>query len=129
MKKLKQLVHQLFRFSMVGVSCFGIDYGLMIFFTEFTSMSYFLSSGLSFTIATLINYLLSMRFVFRGKEDMNRLTELIIFVVLSVIGLGLNQMIMWIIVEQIHIHYMLAKIFSALIVTIYNFISRKIFLE
>ena len=41
----------------------------------------------------------------------------------------LNQMIMWIAVDFFHIFYAVAKIFATLMVTIYNFISRKMFLE
>lgn len=129
MKRIRRLLRQFLRFSMVGISCFCLDYGIMVLLTEAVNVDYFWASATSYTIATIVNYILSMRFVFRGKEDMNRWTEMLIFLVLSLIGLGLNQMIMWVVVEQVHIHYMLAKIFSTLMVTTYNFISRKIFLE
>ena len=92
-------------------------------------MSYFLSSGISFSVSVFVNYILSMRFVFQGKQDMNKWQEIAIFVVLSVIGLVFNQIIMYLLVEFFAIFYAIAKIFATLTVTIYNFISRKIFLE
>ena len=101
----------------------------MIVLTEFTALSYFVSSGISFTVSVVVNYVLSMRFVFRGKEDMSKFEEIIIFVVLSFIGLGINQMIMWIAVESFHIFYAVAKVLVTMMVTTYNFISRKIFLD
>ena len=47
---------------------------------------------------------------------------------LSMIGLVMNQMIMWFAVEHFR-DYAVAKIFSTMLVTTYNFISRKRFLE
>ena len=129
MSRLKELFFQFCKFGMVGTLCFCIDYGLMILLTETTMLSYFMASGVSFTVSVIVNYILSMRFVFQGKEDMSKLTEIIVFVVLSFIGLGLNQMIMWMAVEFFGIFYMIAKIGATLLVTTYNFISRKVFLE
>jgi len=129
MKTIKQLFFQLIRFSMVGITCFLVDYFLMIFLTEATRCNYFAASAISFIVSTIINYILSMRFVFKGKEDVSRTRELLLFVFLSLVGLGLNQMIMWVTVETLSIYYMIAKILSAVIVSAYNFISRKIFME
>ena len=87
------------------------------------------SSAVSFTVSVIVNYILSMRFVFTGKEDMTKAQEMVIFVALSMIGLVMNQMIMWFAVEHLGMFYAVAKIFSTMLVTTYNFISRKRFLE
>lgn len=55
--------------------------------------------------------------------------EFIIFVILSMVGLLINQIIMWFTVEKASIYYMLGKIIATAIVMVYNFITRKIFLE
>lgn len=129
MSRLKELFLQFCKFGMVGTLCFFVDYGLMIILTETTALSYFMASGISFTVSVVVNYILSMRFVFQGKEEMSKIEEIVVFVVLSFIGLGLNQMIMWMAVEFFGIFYMLAKIVATMLVTTYNFISRKVFLE
>ena len=58
-----------------------------------------------------------------------RLQELTVFIGLSVIGLGLNQLLMWLFVDKLHIYYMLSKIIATAIVMVYNFITRKLFIE
>ena len=126
---MKHLFTQIFHFGIVGFLCFFIDYGLLLLFTEVFGISYLISSALSFTVSVFINYLLSLTFVFDAKKDANKLNEFIVFVVLSVIGLGINQLLMWFIVEKLHIMYQIAKIGVTAIVMIYNFISRKLFLE
>ena len=45
------------------------------------------------------------------------------------IGLVINQVMMWFLVEFLGILYFIAKIFATAVVMVYNFITRKIFLE
>lgn len=91
---MKKLIEQIMKFGVVGVLCFVIDYGLMIFLTEVFGISYLISSGISFSVSVIVNYKLSLKFVFKTDENRNKIIEFIIFVVLSVIGLGINQVLM-----------------------------------
>ena len=70
-----------------------------------------------------------MRFVFESKEAVNRTKELIVFVALSLIGLGINQVLMWLGTDCIGVHYLLTKLVATAIVMVYNFITRKLLLE
>ncbi len=126
---MKKLIHQLIKFGFVGGSAFVIDYGVMILLTEVFGINYLVSSGISFTISVIYNYVLSVKWVFDVGENRNKTQEFAVFIVLSIIGLGLNQFLMWLTVEKIGIFYMLAKIIATAIVMVYNFITRKIFLE
>ena len=101
----------------------------MIALTELCAIDYLISSGIAFTIAVIVNYLLSMRFVFASDPEKNRLIECGSFIILSIIGLVLNQILMAFFVELCGVFYMLAKIVVTGIVMIYNFASRKLLLE
>lgn len=129
MFKNKELALQFVRFASVGIISLAVDYGFMIILNEATDMGYFRACAFSYTLSILVNYVLSMRYVFRGREDMSKSKEVTIFLVLSLIGLGLNQMAMWLLVDVLGIFYAMAKILAALMVTSYNFISKKTFLE
>lgn len=126
---MRKLIEQIMKFGIVGVLCFVIDYGLMIFLTEVFGISYLISSGISFSVSVIVNYKLSLKFVFKTDESRNKIIEFIIFVVLSVIGLGINQVLMWICVDKLHIFYMISKIGVTAVVMVYNFITRKLILE
>lgn len=152
---MNKLMEQIMKFGVVGFVCFFIDYIVLFAATEFLNIPYMISSMISFTVSVVINYVLSIKFVFKSKKDANKLKEFISFVILSLIGLGINQIIMWFGVEIVigngieplisggsqkgiiyslcrlivRYDYMLVKIAATGIVMVYNFISRKIFLE
>ena len=58
-----------------------------------TSPAALIGAFWGFTISVIINYILSMKFVFERRDDMDRKREFVIFVILSLIGLGLNELI------------------------------------
>ena len=109
--------------------CFFIDYGVMVFLTERFGVDYRLSCGISFTVSVIVNYLLSVTFVFETDKEKKKTGEFVIFVILSLIGLGINEACMWLAVEFAGIHYKLSKIGATAVVMVYNFISRKLFIE
>lgn len=126
---MKKLIEQIIKFGFVGFLCFFIDYGIMVLLTERFGVEYLLSSGISFTVSVIVNYILSVTFVFETDKEKNRLGEFVVFVVLSVIGLGINEACMWFAVELLGIHYMISKIGATGVVMVYNFITRKMFIE
>jgi len=126
---LKKLIAQFMKFGIVGVIAFIIDYGVMIFLTEVFGVPYLISTTISFVVSVIFNYFASMRFVFKRKDDMSRRREFIIFVVLSVYGLAINDVLMWLMVDSLFIDYRISKIVVTVVVAVWNFVTRKIFLE
>lgn len=126
---VKKLIEQIMKFGVVGVIAFVIDYGLLILLTELFGVNYLISATISFTVSVIFNYIASMRYVFVHKEDMSRRREFVIFVVLSVIGLLINNACMWAGVELLGVYYWITKIGATAIVMVWNFVTRKIFLD
>lgn len=126
---MKKLMEQIIKFGFVGFLCFFIDYGIMVLLTECFGMDPLLSSGVSFTVSVAVNYILSITFVFETDRKKSRFGEFVIFVFLSVIGLGINELCMWVAIRMLGIHYMISKVGATGVVMVYNFISRKMFIE
>ena len=92
----KKLIIQIFRFVIVGGTAFLLDYAILYSLTEFVGINYLLSGMMSFSVSVIYNYILSKTWVFDTKENNRKITEFILCVILSVIGLGINQIIMYI---------------------------------
>ena len=119
---------QLLKFGVVGVIAAVVDVGVLVFLKELLHTEVLLASGISFCVSVTVNYLLSMKFVFRGKAQ-SKVREFVVFVLLSIGGLGLNQLILWVGVRFTEIYYLVVKVLAMVLVPIYNFITRKLFLE
>lgn len=126
---MRRLVAQLMKFGVVGIIAFVIDYGVMVALTELLGLNPVLSATISFTVSVVFNYVASMRYVFTHRNGMSRRREFFIFVVLSVIGLGLNDLLMWLGTDTIGIDYRIVKIGATAIVMVYNFVTRRVLLD
>lgn len=126
---MKYLIQQFMKFGVVGVIAFVIDYGLMVALTELAGVEYLVSATISFIVSVVFNYFASMRYVFTHKEGLSRRREFVIFVVLSAIGLGINDGLMWVGTSLFGISYLITKIVATAIVMVFNFVTRKKFLD
>lgn len=147
---MKKLMEQIMKFGVVGVVCFLIDFAITMVVSSLlrnyagmeTGMAALIAAFFGFTISVIINYILSMKFVFARKEDMDRRKEFVIFTILSLIGLGIHEVIILVCIDVIYgnwawLNQLLSptlataggKIFATGVVMVYNFITRKIFLE
>ena len=93
---MKKLFEQIVKFGIVGAIAFVIDYAVLFVLVQFLHMDSIIAATISFTVSVIFNYLASMKYVFVGRADQSKQTQFIIFIVLSVIGLGINDGIMWI---------------------------------
>lgn len=137
-----KLLTQIFKFVIVGGISFLIDFLVYTVMCNGLHIHYMIAGIVGFTISVIANYMLSMKFVFESKEDMRKDKEFVIFVVLSLIGMLLNSAILYVCIDLIY-HYwywlqellsadwmnIVAKIVATAVVMVYNFITRKIFLE
>lgn len=126
---MKNLCKQILRFGFVGGTAFVLDFVTLWLLTETVGINYLVSNCMSFAISTVYNYVMSVTWVFKVNNQNSKSKNFFAIVVLSVVGLGFNQLIMLISVETLHINYLIAKVCATFIVMVYNFITRKVFLE
>jgi len=129
MNKLFSLGVQFFKFSIVGIICFIVDFAVLYVLKEFVNMHVLLAAGISFSVSVVLNYILSIYFVFDVDRQKNKKRNFILFVVFSVIGLILTELLMKFGIDVLKINYMLVKVGATLIVMVYNFVTRKLFIE
>ena len=124
-----KLIAQIMKFGVVGVVATVIDFGVMNLLYYVLGLDILVANTAGFVISLVFNYLASMKYVFEHKEDMSRKREFVIFVVLSVIGLVLNDGIVLALKGGLGLEANIAKVCATALVMVYNFVTRKIFLE
>lgn len=149
---MKKLIEQIMKFGIIGVIATVVDWGIYALLVEIYGATdigkgaislrdwKMIATTVSFSGGVVVNYLASMKYVFERRDDMSRVKEFIIFLALSIVGLwinvriidGLEGIIEWFATWPAIIYrfaYMIPKVVATAIVLVWNFVTRKIFLE
>ena len=99
----------------------------MLALVELLDINYLISTAAGFLAGSIINYYLSVKYVFIAGRYKKVETELLIFMAFTLLGLVLNHFVMYSGCEWMNIDYKIVKIISLIIVTIFNYLTKKIF--
>lgn len=131
---------QFFRYFFVGGLAFVADYGTMALLVEVFSCDELIAGAAAFILGLIVNYLLSTFWVFRHSRVGNKAAEFLLFALIGVIGLGINEAIIWLFRDVLaarHLfgdliaadkYYLVGKLVSTVVVFLWNFFARKFFL-
>ena len=125
----EKLATQIFKFAIVGGVATVIDFVSIFIFKEFVGLHVLVANTLAFTIATIYNYIASISWVFDVKKEKKSKKSFVLFVIFSLIGLGINNSIIWLFDSFFAIYYMISKVIATCFVMVFNFVTRKKFLE
>lgn len=119
---------QAMRYFFVGGVAFVVDFSLLFLLTSKVGIHYLVSAAISFIFGLIINYFLSRVWVFNKAIIKNRLMEFGLVILISIVGLLLNELFIWFFTDKINIYYLLSKIIAAGIIFWWNFFARKFIL-
>ena len=109
----------------MGVA-FAVDLAVLAALVELAAVPYLAAAAAGFVAGGLVAYLLSVRFIFRFRRVQDRSLEAATFVALGLIGLVVNLGGMWLGVEMLGLHYLLAKIAAAGLSFVTNYGLRRL---
>ena len=127
--KNNKLAMQIIKFVIVGGIATIIDFIFLWFFKEIIGLPVLISNTLSFTISVTYNYIASIKWVFDVNKEKESRKQFLTFITFSILGLLLNNIILWICEDLLKIYYLIGKVVATAIVMVFNFITRKMFLE
>lgn len=119
---------QVFRYLFVSGLSLLVDFAVLAILAEVFKVHYLIAAMASYSVGIVVNYVLSVYWVFHSSKLDSRPVEFIVFVVIGVAGLGLNEFILWSCTTLAGIHYLLSRAISAVVGYAWKYIARKIFL-
>jgi len=114
------------RYLVVGGFAFACDASTLFSLTQFLRVNYLVSGVVGFTLGVGVNYLLCRKWVFQRRTLKNTPAEMTIFTLIGVVGLGMNEAILWTFQAKLGIYYLFAKGVSGVVVFMWNFGARKV---
>ncbi len=119
---------KLVRYFFVGGTAAAIDLALFALGAKVMGLPYLPVAAGSFVVATLVNYLLSVRHVFESGARFRKHEEIGLVFAVSALGLAVNQTILWLAVEQVGMELILAKICATGAVFFWNYAIRRYYI-
>lgn len=125
LERSRKISVQLIRSLVVSVIALIADFGLLVILKEVFGLHYLIAATLSFGAGVVINYYLSVWWVFANRKLSSEKKEFLIFVVITTLGLIFNLLIIAGMVNIGKVDYRVGKAVSTIIVFFWNFAARK----
>ncbi len=113
------------RYFFVGAAAAAVDFILFAVLTIGIGIPWFPAAVVSFFAATATNYILSVRHVFKSRARFSRKREIQLVFFVSAVGLFLNQLFLWLLIENLQLHILLSKVIATGGVFLWNYGARK----
>lgn len=120
------LLRKFLRFVVVGFSGLVVDYGVTAFSKEIIKIQRYLANAAGFIVAATSNYYLNRLWTFRSHNP-EIVLEFSHFMLVSIIGLGINTLILWLVIQRWGLNFYLSKAFAIAVVTVWNFSANAVF--
>ena len=122
----KAFMLKFLKFCVVGVSGTAIEFGLTWLCKEIFKIPKFLANAIGFVVAATNNYILNRIWTWGSTSDQVGV-EYVKFFTVSLIGLGLNTLILYIFNEKIKLNFYVSKVIATGVVMLWNFFANNFF--
>src|SRR5438034_289917 len=89
--RARALAHETWKYFLVSVVALAVDYGFLVLLTELGHVHYLVSAAVGFCGGLIVNYALSVSFVFSQRRLTDRRLEFLGFLAIGLAGLMLNE--------------------------------------
>lgn len=110
------------KFAVVGTSGLIVDFGTTYVLKEKAKVFRYLASSTGFILAASSNYILNRLWTFHSTNP-QIFFEYSTFIIISVIGLGINNAFLWLFSDKWKQNFYLSKFFATVITILWNFLA------
>jgi putative flippase GtrA len=115
-----EFIIKLIRYGLVGLTGVLVDFSVTYVFKEYAKFSKYVANSIGFCTAVVTNYLLNRYWTFgAGTEDV--FIQFGTFVIVSLIGLVINNFIIYLLSEKWKINFYISKVVAIFVVVFWNF--------
>ena len=118
----KEFLLKFVKFGIVGFTGVFIDFGITWFTKEILKIQKYVANAIGFTSAATSNYILNRIWTFESTNP-RVMVEYTEFIIISLIGLGINTLVLWLLVSKLKMNFYIAKLFAIAVVTLWNFFA------
>ncbi len=125
---MQRIINEYYKYCILGFFITGFDFAMLVSQVELLHVNYLIAASIAYVIASVLHYILSVKYVFTESNVNNNTQAFIVFFIIGLVGLAMFESLMFFFVSHLHIHYILAKVFATGIIFTFNFASRKLIL-
>ncbi len=122
---LRTLFEESWKYLLVSVVALGVDTGLLVALKEGAALPLWAAVAAGFMAGVLVNYGLSVAFVFHEHRLGNRTVEFLGFLSIGLVGLGVKEAVIESVVALLPLNYKLANIPAVGAAFVFNFAVRR----
>ncbi len=126
--KLIILFHESWKYFLVSAVCLAVDLALFWALVERAHVYYLIANIVSVSAGLVVNYALSVAFVFKERRLKSRWAEFVGFVVIGIMGLAVNEAGVAVLVSLAGLAPVIGKIGAAGVSFVFNFVVRRLVL-
>lgn len=119
---------ELARYFVASGIAFLVDAGTLYLLTQYAGVHYLVSAATGFILGLTTIYVVSVRWVFSKRKVKKTHHEFMIFSMIGIGGLGINELGLYLLTEKLLFHFMVSKLLVTALVFTWNFGIRKLLL-
>ncbi|MBR6879048.1 MAG: GtrA family protein [Bacteroidales bacterium] len=116
------LIGKIVRFSAVGALGAVVDFGFTYLFKDILKVNKFVSNAIGFSLSATLCFFLNKFWTYQSSSPL-AWKEYLTFIAVSLVGLGINSLILYLLTEKAKMHFYLSKCFAILVAAIWNFLA------
>jgi len=126
--KTRHLGVQLFRYAIGGAIATIADFSIYALLVKVLGVHYLIGNATSFTAGVVVNYLISIWWVFPQRQVRSKGVEFGLFALIGLAALGISELCMYFGVHVLGLYDLLTKVLATGCTLVWNFTIRKLLL-
>jgi len=123
---LGSVLFKFIKFAFVGTTGLIIDFGTTYLLKEKVKINKFIANAVGFSLAASSNYIWNRLWTFHSHNP-EIFFEYSSFIIVSLIGLGINTTVLWLLTRKSKRNFYLAKVIATFVTVIWNFSANFLF--